>query len=389
MAQINKVGGVIKCDTLVTQKIKLRGELESTGTISCDVLSCNRFANQSYSDAILAGVNPAGMAITPDGGYLYVTNNNNYLVTLADTVSVFDTYDFRPVATIQLPQGNQPYTATMSPDGTLVYIANANFSTVSVIDTATNTISDTIIGFDGPSGMAVTPDGLYGYVNNYGGPGGLGSGNGTTVNRVDLLTNTITGPAITTDLAPAAVAMAPDGTYVYVICYTDGNTGNGTLQRISTTTNLVTDTLGGFSGPFSIVVSADGLMGYVSNFGSNNFDPIGNTVTVVDLDNFVVVRTYTVGIQPSGLALSPDGLKLYVSNYNTLYQSGGSAPPPYTYTGLTAGQGSVQVIDLASGTVSPQVIQVGLSPANLIMSLDGKKLFCSNYTSNTVSVVTL
>lgn len=328
---------------------------------------------------INAGVTPAGMAITPDGKFAYVANNNNYGVTTGNYISVLDLTTNMPLAPIPSVTFNQPYTVTLSTDGSKAYVTNSAGSTITIIDTATNTVTGTITGFDGPSGMAI--NGTTAYVNNYGASGGVGSGNGTTVSVVNLLTLAIVA-TITTDQAPAALALSPDGTQLYVANYTTGLAGAGTLQVIATASNTVIQTISGFSGPFGIAVSPDGTRAYVSNFGSNNFDPFGTTVAVVNLTLGTIVATVTVGIQPSGIAVSPDGKHVYVSNYNTLYQVGSP-----TFSGLTSGQGTVNVIDTATNTLLPITIAVGQSPANIAVSPSGSVVLVSNFASGTVSVL--
>lgn len=329
---------------------------------------------------LVGGVTPAGMAITPDGRYGYLANNNNYGVTTGNYVSVFDLATNLPVARISSGTFDQPYTTTVSPDGSKVYFTNSAGQTITVISTATNQVLGTIGGFDGPSGLAIA--GNVGYVNNYGATPGVGSGNGTTVSAVNLTTGAIFA-TITTNLAPAALALSPDGRSLYVVNYTTGLPSAGTLQEISTSTNLVVRTLAGFSGPFGIAIHPDGTRAYVTNFGSNNFDPFGTTVAVVDLVGFTISKTVDVGVQPSGVAVSPDGSRVYVSCYNTLYQVGSPS-----FTGLTAGQGTVSVLDAANGDVLlPITVAVGQSPGNVVVNPKGDRVYVSNYTSGTVSVL--
>ncbi len=187
--------------------------------------------------------------------------------------------------------------------------------------------------------------GTHAYVNNYGGPDGVGSGNGTTVRVVDLNTNAIVGSPITVGLAPAAMAITPDGAYVYVVSYVDGNPGTGTISIIKTSDNSVQlNAITGFSGPFAIAITPNGKYAYVTNFGSNNFSPVGTTVSVVNLSSNTIVDTITLGIQPSGIAITPDGSFAYVSNYSTIYNGAG-------FTDLTASQGTVNIIDIQTNTV--------------------------------------
>ena len=328
------------------------------------------------------GVTPAGLAVTPDNKFIYVANNNNYGITNGDSVTVINAATNLPVLTITDASFNQPYTVTINPAGTIAYVTNSNSSTITIINIATNTVIGTITGFDGPSGMAITPDGNTAYVNNYGGPGGVGSGNGTTVRVVNLNTNLIVGPAITVGLAPASLAITPNGAFVYVINYVNGNPGTGTISVIQTSNNTVVDTITGFSGPFAIAINPLGTLAYVTNFGSNNFAPYGTTVSVVNLNSNTITATIPVGIQPSGIAITPDGKYAYASNYNTLYAATGFAD-------LTPGEGTVNIIDIATNTVIPPTIAVGQSPDAVAISPNGQYAYVSNFASNTVNVIAL
>lgn len=333
---------------------------------------------------IPVGVTPAGLAITPDNLYCYVANNNNYGISGSDSVSVLDVTTNLPITTIMHASFNEPYTVTINASGTKAYITNSNSTTITIIDIATNSVIGTIGGFDGPSGMVIKPNSNVGYVNNYGGPSGVMSGNGKTVRMVDLVSNTIVGAPITVGTAPAGLAMTPDGAYVYVINYIDGNQNTGTISIIRTSDNTVVGTIPGFSGPFAIAITPDGKFAYVTNFGSNNFAPYGTTVSVVDLSNNTVIDTVDVGIQPSGVAITPDGRFTYVTNYNTLYAVGSP-----DFEDLTPGQGTVNIIDTATNTVIPPIIAVDQSPANIAISPNGQFAYVSNYTSNTVNVIPL
>ena len=333
---------------------------------------------------INVGVTPAGIAITPNSKTAYVANNNNYGIAGQDTVSVLDLKHNMLKTTISHSSFYEPYTITLNANGSRAYVTNSNSTTVTVIDTQCNVVINVIDGFDGPSGFVITPNGKKAYVNNYGGPEGLQSGNGKTVRVVDLMTNTIVGAPIQVGLAPAAMAITPDGKYVYVINYEDGNPGTGTISIIDTLTDTVIKTINGFSGPFGISITPDGKYAYVTNFGSNNFAPFGTTVSVVKLSTNTIKDTITVGIQPSGIAITPNGKYAYVSNYNTLYADG--APQ---FEDLTAGRGTVNIIKLKDNEVIEPTIPVDQSPANIAIAPNGKYAYVTNYTSNTVNVIQL
>ena len=346
---------------------------------------------------IPVGNSPSGIAVTPDNRFAYIANNDDHPFFMdngipgGSTVSVLDLSTNKLTKTIVDAGFNEPYTVTMNADGTRVYITNSNGTTISIIDTATNVVVGTITGFDGPSDFAITPDGKTAYVNNYGGPAGVGSGNATTVNVVDLTTNTISG-TITVGLAPASLAIRPDGAFVYVINYVDGNPGTGTISVIQTSDNTVVKTIPGFSGPFGIAITPDGRFAYVTNFGSNNFSPTaggiapnvvsGTTVSVVNLSSNTIEATITLGNQPSGIAITPDGRFAYASNYNTFYLGP-------NFTNLTAGEGVVNIIDICTNKVLCRVLVVGASPSAIAISPNGERAYVTNYTSNNVNVINI
>lgn len=331
---------------------------------------------------INTGVNPDSLAITPDSQFAYVVNNNNYNIPNQDSVSVLNLKNNTVETIIHDTSFVEPFRIAISPDGKKAYVANSDGTTLSIIDTKLNKVIGTIDGFDGPSGIVITSDGKFAYVNNYGGSKGVGSGNGTKVSYVNLKTKTILDE-ITVGQAPAALALSPNGKFLYVINYVDGNPNTGTMSIIQTKNNRVIDTVTGFFGPFSIAITPNGKFAYVTNFGSNDFSPFGTTVSVVSLHaQPKVIATIELGIQPSGIAITPNGRFAYVSNYNTLY-----AGP--NFTKLTAGQGTVNIIDLCTNQVIPPTIAVGQSPNQVVISPNGHYAYVTNFTSNTVDVIQL
>ena len=167
-----------------------------------------------------------GVAITPDGAYAYVTNYTTY------TVSVISTATNTVTATVTV--GSDPYGVAVTPNGAYVYVTNEQqfgfgdkhgfeygdgdipvgnhplwcgynaqrrirlrnkwTQSVSVINTATNTITDTIGGFNEPEGVAVAPNGAYVYVTNQ---------ESNTVSVVST-SNAITSPTPASTVSPTA-----------------------------------------------------------------------------------------------------------------------------------------------------------------------------------------
>src|SRR6516225_1057251 len=96
-----------------------------------------------------------------------VLAENAYITNLVSAnVSVIDTATNTVIATIPVG-GLSPFGVAVTPDGSKVYVTDSSRSGhVSVIATATNTVIATIPVGEGPRGVAVTPDGSKVYVTN-------------------------------------------------------------------------------------------------------------------------------------------------------------------------------------------------------------------------------
>ena len=83
-----------------------------------------------------SGNTPIGIAVTPDGSRVYVSDYGS------GKVSVINTTDNTVAATVTV--GTNPYGVAVTPDGSKVYVANAGSNSVSVISTATNAVTATV-----------------------------------------------------------------------------------------------------------------------------------------------------------------------------------------------------------------------------------------------------
>ncbi|PFK10499.1 hypothetical protein COI98_24105, partial [Bacillus cereus] len=72
------------------------------------------------------GTAPIGIAIKPDGDFVYVTNSSSS----SNNVSVINTGSNSIVATIFV--GNLPSSVAIKPDGDFAYVANQSSNNVSV-----------------------------------------------------------------------------------------------------------------------------------------------------------------------------------------------------------------------------------------------------------------
>ncbi len=122
--------------------------------------------------------------------------------------------------------------------------------------------------------------------------------------------------------------------------------------------NNVTATVKVGRTPTGIAVSPDGTRVYVANYNSNN-------ISVIDTAANNVTATVDVGSHPGGVAVSPDGTRVYVANeFNH----------------------SVSVIDTAANNVIATVTDVGSYPWGVAVSPDGTKVYVVN-EDGTVSVI--
>lgn len=313
---------------------------------------------------IPVGDTPNDIAITPDGKFAYVANQGG-------NVTVLNLMTNTVVTTINDASFSAPYTATMNPAGTKVYITNVHGTVVTIISVATNTVIDTITGFQAPSGMVIMPNGITAYVTNFG-----VDSDGTSVSVVNLNSNTVTG-TIYVGLAPAALAITPDGAYVYVSNYGNGNAGTGTVSIIKTSTNQVIKTLMGFSGPYFIAITPDGSKAYVTNFGSYGFVSFGTTVMVINTRSNTILTTIPLGMQPCGIAATPNGNFVYVSHFDSV-DSG---------SGIVYGQGPINIINTQNQQVLGRVLVAGRAPTAIAINPDGTRAYVANYADDTVTVI--
>lgn len=118
-----------------------------------------------------------GVAVSPDSKTLYVTGSNDNALFLVDLMT-------NVISPTSYGVGSFPTTLAASPDGHSVYVVNSGVtnSTVSVFNTTSKTVVNSIPVGDYPAGIAVSRDGLLGYVTN---------DQSDTISVIDLATQTV------------------------------------------------------------------------------------------------------------------------------------------------------------------------------------------------------
>ena len=231
---------------------------------------------------IAVGTNPVGVAVTPDGKTVYVTNEGDGTVsvinTATNTVIGSPINVGCPIANCGRKTTNIPSGIAVTPDGSKVYVGNLGApGYASVIATASNTVT-TINTKKATTGVAVTPNGSKVY---------LGSLNGAVL-AIDVATNSLGhGSTIGVGSGSEGVAVTPDGSKVYV-----ADSAVGTVSVINTATNKVIGSINVGSDPQGVSVTSDGSKVYVANEGNG-------TVSIIDTaTNTVETSTITVGKAP-------------------------------------------------------------------------------------------
>lgn len=198
-------------------------------------------ATGAVTTTITVGANPQGLAISPDGGYVYVCNSGS------NSVSVIDTATNTVSTTVTV--ASSPKYIDITPDGLSAYVSQYAAASVSQIDLATNAVVATVAVGTDPAGLCITPNGSYVYVAN--------SGSGT-VSVIETATNAVVA-TIAVQTTPYYVSVTPNGNYVYV-----ANTGSSSVSEIQVSTNAVVATLSLSGTPTGLAISPDNASVYVS-----------------------------------------------------------------------------------------------------------------------------
>jgi YVTN family beta-propeller protein len=282
---------------------------------------------------------------------------------------------------------DRPLGMVLSPNGALMAVvtgSNFNPRALHILDVAGRSLKQTIGIGNSFVGVAFSPGGDRIYV---------GGGAGNDVRFFKQLADgsyAADGTLPIAGAAPSGLTLNADGTRLYVAL----NMTNQ-LAVIDTATRAIVTRVGVGTYPYTAVMSINGSKVYVSNWGgriprpNDTTDgmfpvavdprtgiPISGTISVVDTASNTLLRSIDVGLHPTGMALSPSGDRLYVTNGNS---------------------DTVSVIDTATDSVGKTIHVgqigpghtpiLGSSPNAVIVSHDGNTLYVANAAENAVAVV--
>ena len=186
-----------------------------------------------------------------------------------------------------------------------------------------------------PVSLAVTPNGKYLYVTNYG---------SHTVSVIKTARNKVSDSITLTSGAGgslSSVAITPDGSTVFVL------DAHSTIAVISTSTNTVRKKISaGPSFGTGLAITPDGAHLFVSNFSG--------TVSIINVASHQIEKTLTVGTETWAVAISPDGKSAYVEADS----SGG----PFYLTKIDIASQTIVASQLGAGLINGISTALAFSP---------------------------
>ena len=332
-------------------------------------------AGKAVADIPVAG-EPSDLALALDGKTLYVALRES------DTVAVVDTASLSVTARIKV--GPWPVAVELCPTTARLYTANQGDHSVSAVDLAEAKEIKRVKVVRQPAGLAVTADGSRVVVTNL---LPLGAGTNTKLGaEVSIIDTAGLGTSTNVKLPPGATAVSgvcvsPDGKWAYV-AFTFGrfNLPITQLERGWVHTHALTiidlraaqvfatllldDLSGGAADPWDVVCSKDGKTLWVSHAGTHE-------VSIIDVGHLHELLQGTV---PEELAKFKDGTRENI----WMRISRDPAQIDRLQNDLTALYIAGAIRRSATG---------GNGPRGLALSPDGSRLFAANYFSGTVGVL--
>jgi len=296
---------------------------------------------QKVLNRINVGTQPHSVIISSNGQKAYVSNQ------WSDNVSVIDLDSQMVIDTLKT--GNGPAGLSLSADGRSLYAVNSYSSDISVIDLSTGEEVKRLAAGSNPTGIKLSPEGKVLYVTSrranivpYGEP---------VVTEITIINDSTQRISEYKNMESAYMmenfAFTPTGDLTFVTLIRPKNLipsiqveqgwmmthGFGIIDRKNNNRiiQLLTDEPNAYySDPFGLVITPNGKKGFISNSGAN-------IISVIDIDSVraliadaspEMLKTYSdnlglswhyiikripTGANPKGLALSPDGKRLYVA----------------------------------------------------------------------------
>ncbi len=341
---------------------------------------------------------PLEILLSPDGARLYV------LCQQSEDVRVLDAGSYKVIGTVAV--GRVPRGMALSRAGDRLFVTNSWDDTVSVIDTRTLSVSATWpVGLE-PSGVVEDAAGKYVLVANR---------ISSDIAVLDAQTG-VEEKRLLAGRGASYLTLSPDGARIYATHVYPNlpplRTGlenrtppESEITVIDARSAEVVDRipLHSIAGVFHLAISADGRLGAVAEFHPKNLIPLahlehgGAFAYTLTLFGAEVGRPVEIPLdeldryasQPFGVAIAPDGSRLYVTLGGSESVLAIDVPRllRFIHTRQRPASGSFAQDLSASGNYVAARIPVGQNPRGLALSEDGRKLFVANRLDDTISVI--
>jgi DNA-binding beta-propeller fold protein YncE len=288
------------------------GDLYSAATIPIGTLG-STVATQNY---------PKQLAVSPDGRYLYVVNYgtssvSSYQISAGQLTWINNT-----------STGMQPVSIAISPDGLYAQVVNVGDNSISSYRINAGALSP-VVGGDltasthptdaSPQRVVISHDGAYVFVSNAGGSISVYE------SHSGVLTETASSP-FALSVLPFDLVISPDDQHLYATLYPLKG-----LIALRHASGVLTEmgTYSASAGTKYMAMSPDGRFLYVTNDYYQNPSLDQAKTSVFAVQSGVLTETagspFNVGAYPRGVAVSPDGTQVAITNPATksleLYQS--------------------------------------------------------------------
>ena len=239
---------------------------------SADGIGVVDIATRKLVRVLESGTDPEQVAVSADGRFLFVANEDAALMSVVDATSGKVRSTFKV--------GEEPEGVSVHPGNGNVYVTSEDAGAVFVIDPSSRVLASIEVG-PRPRSIAFLPDGSKAYVTNE---------NGASVTVIDTVKLVATTTIMLGDgMRPMGAVASPDGAFVYV------STGRSRMvQIIDARTETVVGRVEVGTRPWGIAISPDGKTVYTANGPSND-------VSVVDVASRKLIGKIQAGRGPWGI----------------------------------------------------------------------------------------